>query len=91
MAQLLIRNLDPAIKAKLQAQAKRHGRSMEEECRIIIKNNLGFRDDSEFGLGTEIAAQSALFGVTPEAVAEMEANIGRIRAQPLRAFSFDEE
>jgi len=33
MAQLLVRNLDPAVKEALQRRARRHGRSMEEEVR----------------------------------------------------------
>ena len=55
MAQLLVRNLEDALKTRLQHRAKRHGRSMEEEARDILRNAL--REPSQsFGLGTEIAA-----------------------------------
>jgi len=37
MASLTIRNLDDRVKARLRAQAARHGRSMEEEAREILK------------------------------------------------------
>ena len=33
MAQLVVRNLDDDVKAKLQKRAKRHGHSTEEEVR----------------------------------------------------------
>lgn len=36
MTSLLIRNLDPAAKKRLRIQAAEHGRSMEEEARILI-------------------------------------------------------
>jgi plasmid stability protein len=37
MAQLLVRNLADDVKAKLQEQAQRHGRSTEEEVREILR------------------------------------------------------
>jgi plasmid stability protein len=38
MATLTIRNLDESTKAQLRVQAARHGRSMEEEARTIIRS-----------------------------------------------------
>ena len=38
MAQLVVRNLDEDVKAKLRERAKRHGRSTEEEVREILRN-----------------------------------------------------
>lgn len=38
MAQLLVRNLDDDVKAKLRERARRHGRSTEEEVRDILRN-----------------------------------------------------
>jgi hypothetical protein len=32
LAQLIVRNLENAVKVRLQRRAKRHGRSMEEEA-----------------------------------------------------------
>lgn len=37
MAQLVVRNLDESVKARLQSRAKAHGRSMEEEVREILR------------------------------------------------------
>jgi plasmid stability protein len=57
MAQLLVRNIENGVKARLQRRARRNGRSMEEEVRDILRA-AAHKDDnkSEFGLGTEIAA-----------------------------------
>lgn len=38
MAQLVVRNLDDDVKAKLQERARRHGRSTEEEVREILRH-----------------------------------------------------
>ena len=37
MARLTIRDLDDAVKAKLRIRAAQHGRSMEEEARVILR------------------------------------------------------
>jgi plasmid stability protein len=37
MAQLIVRNLDEAVKAKLQKRARRNRRSTEEEVREILR------------------------------------------------------
>jgi plasmid stability protein len=55
MAQLLVRNLENQLKGRLQRRAKRHGRSMEEEAREILRNALREEDAPATGLGTEIA------------------------------------
>jgi plasmid stability protein len=55
MAQLLVRNLENQLKGRLQRRAKRHGRSMEEEARDILRNALRQEDTAAGGLGTEIA------------------------------------
>ena len=36
MSNLLIRNIDPAVKAALRARAAQNGRSMESEARRIV-------------------------------------------------------
>ncbi len=56
MAQLIVRNLENQIKTRLQRRAKRHGLSMEEEVRDILRDALKDEDASVSGLGTEIAA-----------------------------------
>lgn len=37
MASLVIRNIDNALKERLRVRAAQHGRSMEEEVRIILR------------------------------------------------------
>jgi len=54
MAQLLVRNFDDSLKVRLQRRAKKHGRSMEEEARDILRNALRESTPS-FGLGSEIS------------------------------------
>lgn len=56
MAQLLVRNLDSRLKVRLQRLAKKHGRSMEEEARDILRNALREEETPSAGLGTEVAA-----------------------------------
>lgn len=38
MASLVIRNLDAALKERLRLRAAGHGRSMEEEVRVILRD-----------------------------------------------------
>jgi plasmid stability protein len=40
MASITIRNLDEAVKTRLRVRAARHGNSMEEEAREILKGAL---------------------------------------------------
>lgn len=61
MGQLVVRNLENEIKARLQLRAKRHGHSMEEEVRDILRNAVHAEEMSSEGLGTAI---SRLFSVT---------------------------
>lgn len=57
MAQLLVRNIENGVKARLQRRAKRNGRSMEEEVRDILRAAVHKEDSAPAGgLGTEIAA-----------------------------------
>jgi plasmid stability protein len=54
MAQLIVRDIENEVKAKLQRRAKRHGRSMEEEVREILRDATK-AEHSRKGLGTRIA------------------------------------
>jgi antitoxin FitA len=57
MAQLLVRNLENSVKARLQRRAKRHGHSMEEEVRDILRAAVEQEKKAPAGgLGTELAA-----------------------------------
>jgi plasmid stability protein len=53
MASITIRNLDDDVKERLRLVAARHGISMEEEVRRILKNALQ-SVENEYGLGTRI-------------------------------------
>jgi plasmid stability protein len=55
MAQLTVRNLEEAVKRKLEHRAARHGRSMEEEVRNILRDAVKNERRGRIGLGTEIA------------------------------------
>ncbi|RJG43611.1 toxin-antitoxin system [Mesorhizobium sp. DCY119] len=55
MAQLLVRQLDDDVKQRLQERAAKHGVSMEEEVRMILRATVLKDDGQEFGLGTRIA------------------------------------
>jgi plasmid stability protein len=56
MAQILVRNLEDSVKTELQARAERHGNSLEEEVRDILRDATKAPIEPEFGLGSEIAA-----------------------------------
>lgn len=56
MAQLIVRNIDEDVKARLRQRAEAHGHSMEEEVRQILLDAT-LRPAEEFGLGTRIAAR----------------------------------
>jgi plasmid stability protein len=55
MAQLIVRNLDEAVKRKLKRRAARHNRSMEEEVRDILRNAVKHEGSRRGGFGTEAA------------------------------------
>lgn len=81
MAQLVVRNLDDDVKAKLQKRAKRHGRSTEEEVRDILRNVVAKDETDRPGLGTEIANLFAGIGFDEE--------IPEQRGQPVRFPDFE--
>lgn len=83
MAQLLIRRIDEDVKENLRRRAKRHGVSMEEEARMILRAEL-LRDESgRPGLGTQIAELFAGIKDNDEPLEES-------RDHPVRYATFDE-
>jgi plasmid stability protein len=64
MATLTIRNLGERTKAQLRIQAARHGRSMEEEARTILRSAIEARQPvaGGGGLGSRIHEHFAQFG-----------------------------
>lgn len=73
MAQLVVRNIENAVKAKLQRRAKRNGRSMEEEVREILRDAAKDEGKRSKGLGTEIAELFRGIGLQPgEEIPELD-------------------
>jgi plasmid stability protein len=54
VAQLVVRNVDEDVKARLKQRADAHGQSMEEEVRQILRAAVLAEPDEQFGLGTRI-------------------------------------
>jgi plasmid stability protein len=65
MAQLIVRNIENEVKEKLRCRAKRHGRSMEEEAREILRDATKSEGKPRKGLGTEIAELFRGIGLEP--------------------------
>jgi antitoxin FitA len=76
MAQLVVRNLEDEIKARLRRRAARRGHSMEEEVRDILRNVLRDEGKPVTGLGSRIAARFVRYGLT-EDVAELRGHPAR--------------
>ncbi len=57
MASIMIRNLDDQLKSQLRIAAAKHGHSMEEEVRIILRNALN--QPQTKGLGSRIRERFA--------------------------------
>ena len=63
MAELVVRNIGNAVKARLQRRARRNGRSMEDEMREILRRAAAEETLPTGGLGTEIAGLFAKAGL----------------------------
>jgi len=67
VAQLLVRNLDESVKQALRERARRHGRSMEEEARLILSQatqaGTGSLTVDSPGLGSRMALLFAGLGL----------------------------
>ena len=61
MASITIRNLDEDVKTRLRVRAAGHGRSMEEEARLILRDAVG-RKLSSPNLAEAIRARIAPLG-----------------------------
>ena len=54
MAQLIVRRIDDDVKLKLQARARRKGRSTEEEVREILRDAVKHEDRTSKPLGKRL-------------------------------------
>jgi len=76
MAQILVRRLDEDVKIALQSRARRHGRSMEEEVREILRDAVRTDESPPIRLGSTIAARFRGKGLTED--------IEELRGHPAR-------
>lgn len=81
MAQLLIRQLEDDVKHRLQARARRHGRSTEEEVREILRAAVRDEYEPPVGLGTRIAERFADYG--------LDEDVPELRDSPVRPAELD--
>ncbi len=81
MAQLIVRRIEDEVKTRLQRRAVRHGRSMEEEVRDILRNAVNEQDAPSGGLGTEIASLFAKAG--------LDEDVRELRGHKVKPTSFD--
>lgn len=62
MAVMTIRNIDDSIKKRLRLRAARHGRSMEDEARDILRSALWTEAPPPNNLGAAIHERFRLLG-----------------------------
>lgn len=77
MAQLIVRNIEDSVKDRLRHRARRHGRSMEEEARAILRQAVLAEPQPKAGIGTQISSRFKNLGV--------DFDIPEMRGQQLRA------
>jgi antitoxin FitA len=65
MAQLIVRDVDAKVIAKLRRRAKRHGRTLGQEVREILRNAVKNEPAPDGGLGTEISSLFRKVGLKP--------------------------
>ena len=79
MAQVIVRNIEEDVKAGLKARAIKHGWSMEEEVRQILRRAVSVEGRARPKLGSRIAARFTDVGLTeplPELRGQTIAPIG---------------
>lgn len=62
MATMTIRNIDDQLKARLRVQAAKHGRSMEDEARDILRVSLSVEPERGDSLVEAIRARVEALG-----------------------------
>jgi plasmid stability protein len=66
MAQLIVRNLEEAVKARLKRRAQRNGSNLEEEVRRILRNAVKDEPRPSAGLGNRISQRFIGSGLSAE-------------------------
>lgn len=80
MAQFIVRHLEEEVKARLKRRAQRHGRSVEEEVRHILRNAVREENRAVSNLGTRIAVRFRKGGLTGD--------LPELRGQPPKTPDF---
>jgi plasmid stability protein len=70
VAQLIVRNLEDAVRERLRTLAARHGRSMEEEVRMILRAAVAGGSRTDASMGRRIASRFRRCGLAGD-VAEL--------------------
>jgi plasmid stability protein len=73
MASMTIRDIDEKLKSRLRVQAARHGRSMEDEARDILRTALSLEPARTGGLVEAIRSRIEPFGGVELEIAPREA------------------
>lgn len=81
MAQLVVRNFEEGVKARLQRRANRHGRSIEEEVRDILWNAVRAEGRAAVALGSRLRQRFARIGLVED--------IPELRRQKARPMVFE--
>lgn len=81
MGQLVVRNIENAVKTRLQRRARKHGRSMEEEVRDILRNAVNEEDAPAGGLGSEISSLFTKVG--------LDSDIPELRGHQIKPARFE--
>lgn len=81
MAQFVVRHVEDDVAARLKRRAKRHGRSMEDEIRHILRNAAKDEHRAVRKLGSRMAARFQTAGLTED--------LPEWRGQPARGADFD--
>jgi plasmid stability protein len=82
MAQLIVRGIEEDVKRRLQERASRHGHSMEEEVRVILRNVLKEDGRPVPPLGSRLADRFKGLGLDRE--------IPELRGEEATPMSFSE-
>ncbi|MGH6636073.1 MAG: FitA-like ribbon-helix-helix domain-containing protein [Gammaproteobacteria bacterium] len=81
LAQVTVRELEEEVKQGLKRRAARHGHSMEEEVRQILRNAVKDENRQVLKLGSRIAARFAQVG--------LKADLPELRNQAIRPPDFE--
>lgn len=82
MAQFIVRNLEDNLKQQLKQRASRHGVSMEEEVRQILRNVIAANEMPNRGLGSRINARFHMVGITKD--------LPELRGSEIKSINFEE-